>query len=378
MKTLLIDFASLASITRFAIMQNTTSASLGSDADWVSYFLDSLLLASARHISVLKPDRVIFAIESRSWRKTHYPPYKANRAVSKEKDDKIDLFYEGLNKAVEFFNTFTNAKVIRVDGAEGDDIIAVAAQHYSSIGEQAIILSNDGDFNQLLRYPGVKIFSTIKKVYLSKYSHLDYITKLVKGDYGDNVPSSYLRMSKDTLISISQDEKKLEKVFEEVELQIKKQRWLIQKFLELDEFPEDLTEEEWEEVINIAKDKRDNLKKQVSDSKDSGNYAHEGILKSKEKLLKNILKYAKNADISESKLFSVIEPFKQGFERNKKLICLKIENLPEEVVSGVLHKLNEDHSAVNQKEYMKFVRDHKLKKFAFSDEWNVLKAIKNC
>ena len=180
MKNLIIDFANLTAITRFGVMAKNSSTLLMEDEEWINFFLDSILVTLSNYINVLKSDRVILTIESKSWRKTFYPLYKAHRDAGKEADDKLDLFYAAVNKAADFMTHFTNAKVIKASEAEGDDIIAILAQKFSLDGEKSIIVSTDGDFKQLLRYKGVKIFNPIKKNYVNDYSHLDYITKVIK------------------------------------------------------------------------------------------------------------------------------------------------------------------------------------------------------
>lgn len=377
MKNLLIDLANLTAITRFGVMANNANVMLMEDEDWVNYFLDTLLVTFANYINVLKSDRVIFTVESKSWRKTFYPLYKANRDAGKEADEKLHLFYEAVNKATEFMNDFTNAKIIKVSEAEGDDIIAVLAQKFSMDGEKTIIVSTDGDFKQLLRYKGVKIFNPIKKMYVSDYSHLEYITKLVKGDPGDNVPSSYPRIDSDILDAISKDESLLHHHFEMVDKIIARQKFFIQQFLEIDEMPQDLSTVEWQEVLTIAREKRDKIKDMVKEAKDKGIYKDDEILKLKDKKLKDIIKCAKNEGITEAKLFNTIHSFREGFARNEKLICLKIDNIPQHIVENIINAYNQDHRASKQNEFLKFVRKHKLKEFAFGIEWNTLKAIQN-
>jgi len=378
MKNLILDFANLTAITRFGAMSKDSSTLMMSDEEWINYFLDTMLVSIANYVNVLKADRVILTLESRSWRKTYYPLYKANRDAGKEADDKLDLFYEAVNKAADFMRDFTNAIVLRADEAEGDDIIAVLTQKFSAEGDTTIIVSTDGDFKQLLRYKGVKIFNPIKKIYVSGgYSHLDYITKLVKGDAGDNVPSSYPRIKKDILESIATDKSRLEVEFDKVDKMIERQKYYISKFLEIDDIPDDLTEEEWTEVLSIAREKKDKIKDDVKLAKKENNFKDNEKLQIKDKHLKDIIKLAKKEDITESKLFNVINSFRDGFKRNEKLICLKIDNIPEHVTDAILNELNKDHSQTKQSEFLKFVRKHKLREFAFGFEWNTLKNIKS-
>lgn len=378
MKNLLIDLANLTAITRFGIMSKDSSTLLMNDEEWTNYFLDTILISLANYSNVLRSDRVILALESRSWRKTYYPLYKANRITVKEEDDKLELFYNAVNKASEFMKDYTNAKIIRVDGAEGDDIIAVLAQKFSSEGDKSIIVSTDGDFKQLLRYKGVKIFNPIKKNYVNDYSHLNYITKLIKGDPGDNIPSSYPRIKNEILELIAKDEFHLEKQFEMVEKTINRQKFFIKQFLQIDEIPEDLTDEEWNEVLTISREKKDKIRLEVKEAKAKGTFKDDESLIKKDKHLKNIIKLAKNEDITEARLFNLITSFRDDFKRNEKLICLKIDNIPEYVTENILFEYEKDHAATKQSEFLKFVRKHKLKEFAFGKEWNILKSIQNC
>lgn len=377
MKNLLIDFANLTAITRFGALARDPGTLLMDDEEWTNYFLDTMLVTLSNYINVLKSDRVILTIESRSWRKTFYPLYKANRVAGKEADEKLDLFYAAVNKAADFMRDFTNAKVIAANEAEGDDIIAVLAQKMALDGEKVTIVSTDGDFKQLLRYKGVKIFNPIKKTYVTEYSHLDYITKLVKGDAGDNVPSSFPRIKKEILEAISRNEELLEIEFQKVDKTLERQKYYIANFLEIDEIPDDLTYDEWTEVLEIAREKKDNIKEKVKRAKTDDEFKSDDDLQKKDKHLKDIIKLAKKEDITEARLFNVIHSFRDGFKRNEKLICLKIDNLPEHVTNNILKEYESDHSATKQGEFLKFVRKHKLKEFAFGPEWNVLKSIEN-
>lgn len=382
MKNLIIDFANLASITRYGIMSNNSATLMMEDEEWVNYFLDTLLVSLSNYINVLKSDRVIITLESRSWRKTFYPLYKANRDAGKEEDEQLHLFYSAVDKASEFMAGFTNAKVLKVDEAEGDDIIAVLAQKFSAVGDKTIIVSTDGDFNQLLRYDGVKIFNPMKKNFILNYSHLDYITKLIKGDNGDNVPSTYPRINKDIIESISLDESKLDTHFDIIDETINRQHFFIQQFLlvelELENsLPTDLSDDEWVEVLSIAKERKDQIKADVKQAKADDTYKNNEALKTKDKFLKSILKLAKKELITEARLFNVIPSFREGFVRNKKLICLKVDNIPEHITMAILDEYKKDHAATRQPEFLRFVRTHKLREFAFGTEWSVLKSIKN-
>jgi len=378
MKNLILDFANLTAILRFGAMSQNANTLLMSDEDWTNYFLDMMLVSTANYVNVLKADRVIITLESRSWRKTFYPLYKANRNAGKEADEKLDLFYDAVNKSADFLRDFTNAKVIKAGEAEGDDIVAILTQKFHAEGDTTTIVSTDGDFRQLLRYKGVRLFNPIKKVYVAGgYSHLEYITKLVKGDAGDNVPSSYLRVKPEILESLTADESRFEIEFAKVDKIIERQSFFLAAVLEIDEIPEDLTEEEFKEVVSIAKEKVTIHKAEVKEAKADDTYKTNDKLNSEDKRLKAIIKQAKAEDITEAKLFSIIQSFREGFARNEKLICLKLENIPSHVTEAILIEYNKGHKSTKQSEFLKYVRKHKLREFAFGREWNTLKKIKD-
>ena len=147
--------------------------------------------------------------------------------------------------------------------------------------------------------------------------------------------------------------------------------------MEIDTIPDDLTEDEWAEVLDIAREKKDKIKTDVKQAKLDENFKSSDELIKKDKHLKDIIKLAKKEDITESRLFNVIMSFRDGFERNKKLICLKIDNIPEHVTEAILKEYNKSHKQTKQSEFLKYVRKHKLREFAFGHEWNVLKGIKD-
>jgi 5'-3' exonuclease len=147
MKYLLVDTANLFARARH-------SSSRGADM-WQRIGLAlhvtfiSILKAHRQH----KPDHIIFALESRSWRKDHTASYKANRKVTKDKmtvreaeEDKE--FWQCYEELTNWLNERTNSSVIKVEQAEADDIIARWIALHPS--DTHVILSNDSDFHQLL------------------------------------------------------------------------------------------------------------------------------------------------------------------------------------------------------------------------------------
>ena len=108
-------------------------------------------------------DHVVFALEGRSWRKDHYKPYKANRAVARgamtENEAEEDkLFWETYDELTKYLSTRTNCSVIRCATAEADDIIARWIALHPQ--DQHTIVSTDSDFVQLVA-PNVQLYNGV-------------------------------------------------------------------------------------------------------------------------------------------------------------------------------------------------------------------------
>jgi 5'-3' exonuclease len=113
-----------------------------------------------------KADHTVFALEGRSWRKTFYPRYKANRAelraaqtVQEREEDA--LFWETYEDLTKYLSEQSNCSVIRQENAEADDIIARWIALHPN--DQHTIVSSDTDFYQLIsenvtQYNGITIF----------------------------------------------------------------------------------------------------------------------------------------------------------------------------------------------------------------------------
>ena len=179
------------------------------------------------------PDRIIFTVDSKSWRKAAYPDYKSTRV----KNDKInwDNFYNMMN---EFVSIIEKQGIIisRINGTEGDDLMYLWSKYLLKKGENSIIVTGDKDAYQLIRFNNnnfVTIYnpnSKLRKIYgglgLNKWLKNDDVDifdtntymnkskslllnainnieiceinpieniflKVLTGDMGDNVPSIY-------------------------------------------------------------------------------------------------------------------------------------------------------------------------------------------
>jgi 5'-3' exonuclease len=110
-------------------------------------------MSANKVVKRFEADHVVFALEGRSWRKDHYKPYKANRAVARAalteteaEEDK--MFWETYDNLTKYLSERTNCSVIRCPTAEGDDIIARWIALHPQ--DEHIVISSDTDFVQLL------------------------------------------------------------------------------------------------------------------------------------------------------------------------------------------------------------------------------------
>lgn len=161
-------------------------------------------------------DHIVFCTEGRSWRKSLYQPYKANRAAkrgeltSKELEEDA-AFFEAYLATMKFLEEKTNCTVLQHSEAEADDMIARWIS--TTPNAEHIIVSSDSDYYQLIdenvsQYNGITDeYTTINGVFDSKMKPvLDKKTKeqksignpewvlfdkCMRGDKADNVFSAY-------------------------------------------------------------------------------------------------------------------------------------------------------------------------------------------
>jgi hypothetical protein len=146
---------------------------------------------------------VVIACDRRQyWRKEVFPYYKANRKKAREDSGfNWPLIFDSINLIKEELKAIFPYRVIEIEGAEADDVIATLV--YWSVENDVkegtlvsepnpfLIISGDHDFNQLQKYKHVKQFSpTLKKFIKPEASiHEILMEHIVKGDKGDGVPN---------------------------------------------------------------------------------------------------------------------------------------------------------------------------------------------
>jgi 5'-3' exonuclease len=134
---------------------------------------------------------VILCCDSRKyWRKDYFPLYKIHR---KKNRDASPLDWEQIfgfiNQIKSDLKEYFPYRVIEVDGAEADDVIAILAPRLSA-DTKSIIISSDKDFLQLQKYKNITQYNPItKKKMVAKYPEIELKTKILSGDKGDGIPN---------------------------------------------------------------------------------------------------------------------------------------------------------------------------------------------
>lgn len=151
---------------------------------------------------------MVIACDGRKyWRKEHFEHYKASRKKNRDASD-LDwkLIFDTLSEMRQDLADNFPYRVVHVDRAEADDIIAVLTEWVQTNDliveglmeepQKVLILSSDKDFKQLQLAPfssgNVRQWAPMQKKYItaSKKEIMDFtIEHIVKGDAGDGIPN---------------------------------------------------------------------------------------------------------------------------------------------------------------------------------------------
>ena len=124
--------------------------------------------------------------DRKTWRKDIFPNYKASRKKTRAATSiDWDNLYECLNVLKEELTEWFPYKLVQVEKAEADDIIAVLV---GLINERNLILSSDKDFVQLHQF-NVRQYSPMQKKFVEGDAKWNLHEKIIKGDVGDGVPN---------------------------------------------------------------------------------------------------------------------------------------------------------------------------------------------
>ena len=127
------------------------------------------------------------------WRRDLFPFYKKNRKQERERSKyDWDQVFSVLNKIRDEIKDHFPYKVIQVEGAEADDIIAslVVNNNGKYTPDPVLILSADKDFIQLHKHQFVSQYDPIRNRWIEHPNPVLYLQEhIIKGDRSDGIPN---------------------------------------------------------------------------------------------------------------------------------------------------------------------------------------------
>lgn len=173
-------------------------------------------------LDLLKPDYIIAALDGMkpTFRVENFTAYKAHR---KPMEDNLS---SQIPKVFEIMDAF-GIKTIVVDGYEADDVMGTMASRFASDENQAIIVSNDRDFWQLVNKNVVAMIPTtsgkaewighdevIARLGIEPGQVPDY--KGLRGDPSDNIPGVY-GIGEKTALKLVQEYGSVEEIYKNID-----------------------------------------------------------------------------------------------------------------------------------------------------------------
>lgn len=213
------------------------------------------------------------------WRREFFEHYKAGRKKSRDASDlNWTLIFDTLSQLRQDLVENFPYKVVHVDRAEADDVVAVLAK-YTQDNElvttglveepqETIILSSDGDFIQLQKYGNIAQWSPMQKKYVKankKELHEKYITHIVKaGDDGiPNILSPddiFIQGIRQKPISAKRLAEFMEKGFDACQNDVERRNWhRNETLISFDHIPVDVSTEILDTYLN-SKPVKDKMK----------------------------------------------------------------------------------------------------------------------
>ena len=125
------------------------------------------------------------------WRRQAFPNYKAGRKANREKSEHDwTMIFDLLSKVKNEIKEFLPYKVIEVESAEADDIIAILCQRRFITNEKILIVSGDKDFIQL-HNDKIKQYNPVLNKFVGQGENPSlYIREhILKGDRSDGIPN---------------------------------------------------------------------------------------------------------------------------------------------------------------------------------------------
>jgi len=192
---ILIDYSQVALANLLAFQKDLKAGSESDVENLIRHTTLSTIQFYKKKYHKEYGDVVICCDGRHYWRRGYFEYYKASRKKNREASDlNWNQIFDILSKIRDEIKANFPYKVVHIDRAEADDIIAALTAQAQEFGsyEKVMIVSSDGDFKQLHPLGDVKQFSPMhKKLVVSKHDEVkrQLIEHIVKGDAGDGIPN---------------------------------------------------------------------------------------------------------------------------------------------------------------------------------------------
>lgn len=181
---------------------------------FIAHLLTTQILQYAKKFGASKTNKMVLCLDSHSWRYDYYETNKVKfpeyaelgykKGRSKDSDLDWDTLKYIVNDLMESFKQNTDYFVIKVHGAEGDDVIAILTNEYKS-KEDIFLLAWDKDFQQLQSF-NVHQYNPIKQSFNPEIDVNIFLQcHICTGDRVDGIPAIRPRLGEKTAIKILKD-----------------------------------------------------------------------------------------------------------------------------------------------------------------------------
>ena len=158
--------------------------------DLIRHMCINTIRSNVRQFKSKYANVILCCDNKKYWRKEYFPFYKSQRKVDRESSG-LDwsMIFDVLNRLRDEMKEHFPYKVLDVEGAEADDVIAVLTARLAP-SSNVLILSSDKDFGQLQKYPNVTQYSPILKRFIIIDNPKTFIREhVIRGDRGDGIPN---------------------------------------------------------------------------------------------------------------------------------------------------------------------------------------------
>jgi 5'-3' exonuclease len=258
----------LSQIMMASTMMSMEKGQTEADVDFIRHMVLNSLRMYRTEYNEKYGELVICCDSPHSWRREHFPQYKAGRKTGREESPLNWTQIFGCFETIkEELKTVFPYRFIQVDGAEADDIIGYLSRTESR-NEKIMIISSDKDFIQLHQYDNVYQWSPVTKKLVNGIEPHGYLFEhILRGDKSDGIPNV---LSADNSIVDGVRQKPITKKYVEnfvlhnAEISGRSETEIRnfhrnQKLIDLNETPTNLCEKIWEEYQKEPQGKRRDL-----------------------------------------------------------------------------------------------------------------------